>query len=158
MLGLPLCLAAARVGGGSLLAPPARRQFSHWHLPPLRRVSSKRVSALLSCPFPFGYRQQALLEDFLSMPQHPVRVVPVQDGRKAERKPRDPMPPVPKSQVSLAILQNLPKFATLCPGFLFIFLIVKGNKEEGGHSILDGTGNFHFNCPLPNPFRRKQSS
>lgn len=97
MLGLVLYLAAARVAGGSLLTPPAGRQLSHWRLSPLRQVSSKRVSALLSCPFPFGYRQQALLEDFLSMPQHPVRVVPVQDGWKAERKPRDPVPRVPKS-------------------------------------------------------------
>ena len=102
-LGLPLCPgpAAASVDGTSLLAPPAERQFPHWRLTPRGHVSLKMAFCSAKLPNPFGYREYALLGAFfffffLSRPHRLVRIMPVQDGWEAERKPRGLGPRCPE--------------------------------------------------------------
>ena len=143
-----------------MLAPPAERQFPHWHLTPRGHVSLKMAFCSDKLPNPFGYREQALLGAFFfvqaSLSGKNYASAGWMGGREKAQGPRATLPrslktPWPAFVSSFRIFPNWLGYAE---GFCFFFFIVKGKKEEGGHSIMARTGNFYFDIFLHH-FSRK---
>lgn len=143
-LGCLLCWLGCR-SGSVLAAAGGGRLFTS-----VRLVFSHRFSALLGCPVPSGYREQALP----GLPGPACwrlgRGSPYGMYGRQKASPGTHGHIVPgvysPSVVLRSVFQNLPKFM-LC--YVQSFFIVKRNRKEWGHSILARTGNFYFNIFPP---------